>query len=119
MAKFKELSNLPIAQNEKRISDFWKQIDILNKSIENRNGREPFVFYEGPPTANGSPGIHHVIARTLKDTVCKHKAMQGYQVKRKGGWDTHGLPVEIEVEKQLNLSNKQEIEAYGLSLIHI
>ena len=115
MAKFKELSNLPIAQNEKRISDFWKQIDILNKSIENRNGREPFVFYEGPPTANGSPGIHHVIARTLKDTVCKHKAMQGYQVKRKGGWDTHGLPVEIEVEKQLNLSNKQEIEAYGIA----
>lgn len=115
MAQFKELSNLPIAQNEKRISDFWKQIDILNKSIENRNGREPFVFYEGPPTANGSPGIHHVIARTLKDTVCKHKAMQGYQVKRKGGWDTHGLPVEIEVEKQLNLSNKQEIEAYGIA----
>ena len=114
MAKFKELSNLPIAQNEKRISDFWKQIDILNKSIENRNGREPFVFYEGPPTANGSPGIHHVIARTLKDTVCKHKAMQGYQVKRKGGWDTHGLGG-IEVEKQLNLSNKQEIEAYGIA----
>jgi isoleucyl-tRNA synthetase len=115
MAKFKELSNKPIAHNEKEISDFWKEVDILNKTIENREGKEPFVFYEGPPTANGKPGIHHVIARTLKDTVCKHRAMQGYQVKRKAGWDTHGLPVEIEVEKQLNLSNKQEIEEYGIA----
>lgn len=115
MAKFKELSNKSIVQREKEISDFWKEIDILNKSIENREGNQPFVFYEGPPTANGAPGIHHVIARTLKDTICKHRAMQGFQVKRKAGWDTHGLPVEIEVEKQLNLSSKQEIEEYGIA----
>lgn len=115
MAKFKELSNKPIAEREKEISNFWKEIDILNKSIENREGNQSFVFYEGPPTANGAPGIHHVIARTLKDTICKHRAMQGFQVKRKAGWDTHGLPVEIEVEKQLNLSSKQEIEEYGIA----
>lgn len=115
MEKFKELSNLPVAHKEKEISGFWKEIDILKKSIENREGKDTFVFYEGPPTANGKPGIHHVIARTLKDTVCKHKVMQGYKVKRKGGWDTHGLPVEIEVEKKLNFRKKQDIEDYGIS----
>ena len=115
MEKFKELSNLPVTHKEKEISDFWKEIDILKKSIENRQGNDTFVFYEGPPTANGKPGIHHVIARTLKDTVCKHKVMQGYKVKRKGGWDTHGLPVEIEVEKRLNFSKKQDIEDYGIA----
>ncbi|SJZ48984.1 isoleucine--tRNA ligase [Garciella nitratireducens] len=115
MEKFKKLSNLPVAHREKELSEFWKEIDILKKSIENREGRETFVFYEGPPTANGKPGIHHVIARTLKDTVCKHKVMQGYKVKRKGGWDTHGLPVEIEVEKKLNFTKKQDIEDYGIA----
>lgn len=115
MEKFKELSNLPIAHKEKKIADFWNEIDILKKSIENREGNDTFVFYEGPPTANGKPGIHHVIARTLKDTVCKHRVMQGYKVKRKGGWDTHGLPVEIEVEKKLNFNKKQEIEEYGIA----
>ncbi|AFS77688.1 isoleucine--tRNA ligase IleS [Gottschalkia acidurici 9a] len=114
MEKFKELSNLSVSENEKQISDFWDEIDILNKSIEIREGKTPFVFYEGPPTANGKPGIHHVIARTLKDSVCRYKTMKGYQVKRKAGWDTHGLPVEIEVEKQLNLKDKHEIENYGL-----
>ncbi|HBE76911.1 MAG TPA: hypothetical protein DDW65_03900, partial [Firmicutes bacterium] len=73
-----------------------------------------YIFYEGPPTANGKPGIHHVLARTLKDTICRYKTMQGYQVHRKAGWDTHGLPVEIEVEKQLGISSKPEIEAYGI-----
>ena len=72
------------------------------------------MFFEGPPTANGKPGIHHVIARTLKDYVCRYKTMQGYQVKRKAGWDTHGLPVEIEVEKKLGLNDKTEIESYGI-----
>ena len=72
------------------------------------------MFFEGPPTANGKPGIHHVIARTLKDYVCRYKTMQGYQVKRKAGWDTHGLPVEIEVEKRLGLNDKTEIESYGI-----
>ena len=72
------------------------------------------MFYEGPPTANGKPGIHHVMARTLKDSICRYKTMKGFQVNRKAGWDTHGLPVEIEVEKQLNMSGKQDIEKYGI-----
>jgi len=115
MSGFKPLSDLPIAKKESEIADYWDDNEILDKSIEIREGKTPFVFYEGPPTANGKPGIHHVIARTLKDSVCRLKTMQGYQVKRKAGWDTHGLPVEIEVEKQLKLSSKQEIEAYGIA----
>ena len=107
MGKFKELSNKPVKETEKEISEFWEDIDILKKSVDLREGCEPFVFYEGPPTANGKPGIHHVIARTLKDSVCRHRTMKGFQVKRKAGWDTHGLPVEIEEEKQLGLSDKQ------------
>ncbi|MFZ7134627.1 MAG: isoleucine--tRNA ligase [Eubacteriales bacterium] len=114
MAKFSELSKLSVAENEKRISDKWEEIDILQKSIDNRKHLSNYVFYEGPPTANGRPGIHHVISRTLKDCVCKYKTMSGYRVVRKAGWDTHGLPVEIEVEKQLNLSNKAQIEEYGI-----
>ncbi|MBS4534059.1 isoleucine--tRNA ligase [Clostridium sp. D2Q-14] len=114
MSKFKELSNQPVKETEKRIADFWEDIDILKKSVETRVDKEPFVFFEGPPTANGRPGIHHVLSRTLKDSVCRFKTMEGYQVKRKAGWDTHGLPVEIEVEKQLKLENKQDIEKYGM-----
>jgi isoleucyl-tRNA synthetase len=114
MELFKPLSNLPVNENEKRIAEKWEEIDILQKSIDSREGKESFLFYEGPPTANGNPGIHHVISRTIKDTVCRYKTMTGYQVKRKAGWDTHGLPVEIEVEKQLGLKNKQEIEEYGI-----
>ena len=98
MELFKPLSNLPVNENEKRIAEKWEEIDILQKSIDSREGKESFLFYEGPPTANGNPGIHHVISRTIKDTVCRYKTMTGYQVKRKAGWDTHGLPVEIEVE---------------------
>jgi len=115
MSNFKSLSDLPVAKKESEIADFWADHEILSKSIQIREGKTPFVFYEGPPTANGKPGIHHVIARTLKDSVCRYKTMQGYQVKRKAGWDTHGLPVEIEVEKQLKLTSKQEIEAYGIA----
>jgi isoleucyl-tRNA synthetase len=115
MEKFKSLAENPVAEREKQISDYWDSIDILQKTIENREGAEPFVFYEGPPTANGKPGIHHVMARTLKDSVCRYQNMKGFQVKRKAGWDTHGLPVEIEVEKQLHLSDKQGIEAYGIA----
>ena len=114
MEKFNQLSNKTVSENEKQISEFWDEIDILKKSVETREGNESFIFYEGPPTANGKPGIHHVLARTLKDSVCRYKTMKGYQVKRKAGWDTHGLPVEIEVEKQLGLKNKQDIEVYGL-----
>ncbi|MBB6216185.1 isoleucyl-tRNA synthetase [Anaerosolibacter carboniphilus] len=114
MKKFKPLSEAPVAKRESMVADLWDQNNILKKSIENRENADSFVFYEGPPTANGRPGIHHVISRTLKDSVCRYKTMTGYQVKRKAGWDTHGLPVEIEVEKQLKLSSKQEIEAYGI-----
>ncbi|MBM7615191.1 isoleucine--tRNA ligase [Alkaliphilus hydrothermalis] len=114
MEKYKALSNQPIAQREGAIANQWDQNDILEKSISTRENGKSFVFFEGPPTANGRPGIHHVIARTLKDSVCRYKTMTGHQVKRKAGWDTHGLPVEIEVEKQLKLSSKQEIEDYGI-----
>lgn len=112
--KFENLYNGPVAEGEKAIRDYWNEMDLLHRCVDEREDGESFVFYEGPPTANGRPGIHHVIARTLKDYVCRYKTMQGYQVKRKAGWDTHGLPVEIEVEKRLNLSSKQEIEEYGI-----
>lgn len=113
--KFKPLSEKPVAERENQIARFWDEIDILDKVVANRKGAKPYIFYEGPPTANGRPGIHHVIARTLKDSVCRYQSMKGHEVKRKAGWDTHGLPVEIEVEKQLKLSNKQEIEDYGIA----
>lgn len=99
---------------EKRILEYWESHQIADRSITEREGKERFVFFEGPPTANGKPGIHHVIARTIKDSVCRYKTMRGYQVKRKAGWDTHGLPVEIEVEKKLGLKNKKDVEEYGI-----
>jgi len=102
------------AELEKRILKYWQEHKIDQKSIDFREGAEKFVFFEGPPTANGMPGIHHVISRAIKDAICRYKTMTGYQVKRKAGWDTHGLPVEIEVEKQLGLQDKKEIEAYGI-----
>ncbi|MFO7660765.1 MAG: isoleucine--tRNA ligase [Candidatus Cloacimonadaceae bacterium] len=102
------------AHLEARLRDYWKQHDIIKKSEDFREGKPKYVFYEGPPTANGKPGIHHVIARLLKDAVCRLKTMQGFQVKRKAGWDTHGLPVEIEVEKLLGLEDKKGIEEYGV-----
>ena len=112
--KFENLNNAAVKDNEKSLTAFWNEIDLLKKSVEAREDSPSFVFYEGPPTANGKPGIHHVLARTLKDSVCRYKTMSGYQVKRKAGWDTHGLPVEIEVEKKLSLGSKQEIEEYGI-----
>jgi len=112
---FETLNFSKTAQAEKEIAKYWEEIDILKKSIENREGCENYVFYDGPPTANGNPGIHHVISRTIKDGICKYHVMKGQRVIRKAGWDTHGLPVEIEVEKQLNLKNKTEIEQYGIA----
>jgi isoleucyl-tRNA synthetase len=112
--KFPKMKNETNFEMEQRIAKYWKEINLLERSTSEREESSSFVFYEGPPTANGTPGIHHVIARTLKDTVCRYKTMQGYQVKRKAGWDTHGLPVEIEVEKQLGLNSKQAIEDYGI-----
>ena len=114
MMSYKELTKKLVAENEKLVRDYWEDIDLLKLSVESREGKPSFIFYEGPPTANGKPGIHHVLARALKDSVCRIKTMQGYQVKRKAGWDTHGLPVEIEVEKRLNLNDKTAIEAYGI-----
>ncbi|MGE5431650.1 MAG: isoleucine--tRNA ligase [Syntrophomonadaceae bacterium] len=99
---------------EERILKFWQDNNIFEKSVSTRSDNKPFTFYEGPPTANGKPGIHHVMARTLKDLVCRYKTLQGFQVHRKAGWDTHGLPVEIEVEKQLGIKNKSEIKDYGV-----
>ncbi|HZK00153.1 MAG TPA: isoleucine--tRNA ligase [Tissierellaceae bacterium] len=114
MKSFNELTNEPVKDREHKISQYWDEIDLLHRSVETRDSNNPYIFYEGPPTANGKPGIHHVMARTLKDLTCRYKTMKGYQVKRKAGWDTHGLPVEIEVEKQLNLKDKKDIEAYGI-----
>lgn len=114
MAVFNNLPDEQVSKTEGRIAEKWEQMDILQRTIDNREGAENFVFFEGPPTANGKPGIHHVIARTLKDSVCKYQTMKGHRVLRKAGWDTHGLPVEIEVEKQLGISSKPEIEAYGI-----
>ena len=99
---------------EHKILGFWKKNDIFNKSLLNREGRPFYAFYEGPPTVNGNPGIHHLMARTIKDTVCRYKTMSGYYVRRQAGWDTHGLPVEIAVEKELGLTNKADIEKYGI-----
>jgi isoleucyl-tRNA synthetase len=99
---------------EKRIREYWQEKGVVLDSMTFRENAPKFVFYEGPPTANGRPGIHHVISRAIKDTVCRYKTMKGYEVKRKAGWDTHGLPVEIEVEKQLGLNDKNAIEKYGV-----
>lgn len=100
---------------EEKILLFWKERKIFQKSINQREGASYFVFYEGPPTANGRPGLHHVLARTIKDLVCRYKTMAGFQVLRKAGWDTHGIPVELEIEKELGFRTKQDIENYGIA----
>lgn len=107
--------NISYPKIEEEILKFWKEYQIFEKSISTRNENKPFTFYEGPPTANGKPGIHHVMARVLKDLVCRYKTLQGYHVNRKAGWDTHGLPVEIEVEKSLGIKSKSEIPEYGIA----
>jgi isoleucyl-tRNA synthetase len=113
---FKPVSNkLNIAEKEKKILDFWEENKIFEKSLELKKDSPLFAFYEGPPTANGKPGIHHVMSRTVKDAVCRYKTMKGFLVDRKAGWDTHGLPVEIEVEKSLNLNGKDDIEKLGIA----
>ncbi|MDI6804085.1 MAG: isoleucine--tRNA ligase [Bacteroidota bacterium] len=112
---FKELTDkLNYSELELHILKFWKENNIFDQSITTRDSNKSFTFFEGPPTANGRPGIHHVMSRTLKDLVCRYKTMQGYQVHRKAGWDTHGLPVEIEVEKMLGFKHKDEIVKYGV-----
>jgi len=113
---FKTISDkVSLPDLEKGILAHWKEHRIFEKSIEARRNAPDYTFYEGPPTANGKPGIHHVFARTIKDLVCRYQTMRGFQVHRKAGWDTHGLPVEIEVEKRLGLKHKGEIEQYGVA----
>ena len=114
MKKFESLSNEKVSIVEEKLRERWLKDNILNKCIENRNNSPYFVFYDGPATANGHPGLHHMMAKFLKDSICKYKTMQGYKVLRKVGWDTHGLPVEIEVEKELGFNNKNDIEKYGI-----
>jgi isoleucyl-tRNA synthetase len=100
---------------EKRVLQFWKDESIFQRSVDERPAEKRFTFYEGPPTANARPGIHHVLARVFKDLIPRYKTMQGYRVPRKAGWDTHGLPVELEIEKELGLKSKPEIEQYGIA----
>lgn len=112
---FKEIKSLNYPIAEMDILKEWKEKQVFKKSISSRSEGIPFNFYEGPPTANGKPGIHHVMARTVKDLFCRYKTLKGYKVERKAGWDTHGLPVEIEVEKALGLTGKSQVEEYGLA----
>lgn len=111
---FKDLSKDPVKIREQELFKYWEEINLLDLVSTEREDGDDFIFYDGPPTANGEPGIHHVISRALKDITNRYKTMSGYKVMRKAGWDTHGLPVEIEVEKQLGLESKQEIEDYGI-----
>ena len=112
--KFEKLTQGTNEEIEKKFIEYWDEIDILKRSIETRDEKNKFVFYDGPATANGHPGLHHMLAKFLKDTFCKYKTMQGHQVYRKVGWDTHGLPVELQVEKELGFSGKGDIEKYGI-----
>ncbi|MFN9983786.1 MAG: class I tRNA ligase family protein, partial [bacterium] len=114
----REINSLPaqidLPAVEVGILDFWTQNQIFEKSVENRNGAKRWSFYEGPPTANGKPGTHHIEARVFKDLFPRFQTMKGKQVIRKAGWDCHGLPVEIAVEKELGFSGKSDIEKYGV-----
>ena len=107
-------SRVSFPEMEKRILELWKSKDIFKRSIEARRNGPRFTLYEGPPTANGSPGIHHVLSRAFKDVIPRYKVMKGYYAPRIGGWDTHGLPVELEVERQLGFTSKSQIEEYGI-----
>jgi isoleucyl-tRNA synthetase len=108
------LDKINYPEIEERILKFWQENKIFEKSVSARDKSKSFTFYEGPPTANGKPGIHHVMSRTLKDLICRYKTLKGYRVERKAGWDTHGLPVEIEVEKKLGIKHKSEVIDYGV-----
>ncbi len=114
--KFKPVpASVSFPEREEAILKLWQERNIFQRSMQEREGGPEYVFFEGPPTANGRPGIHHVLARAFKDMFPRYKTMQGYHVLRKGGWDTHGLPVELEVEKQLGLTGKEQIEEYGVA----
>lgn len=106
MTKFKEHKNINYAELAEDVRAYWDNNNIFDKSISEKEGKPTFTFFEGPPSANGTPGIHHVMGRTVKDVICRYKTLQGFQVKRKGGWDTHGLPVELQVEKELGITKE-------------
>ena len=112
--KFEKLETGKISEVESKYTEYWKKTDILEKSTENRKGNKEFVFYDGPIYANAKPGIHHVFAKTIKDAFCKFKVMEGNYVLRKIGLDTHGLPIEVNVEKKLGFKNKNDIEKLGV-----
>lgn len=113
--KFQEVKQVDYSKLELEVLAWWEKHGVFEKSLHTREDGIPFTFYEGPPTANGKPGIHHVMARTVKDLFCRYKTMKGFKVMRKAGWDTHGLPVEIEVEKELGLKGRAEVEKFGLA----
>lgn len=114
MSTFREVKQIDYPALEQEMLESWQRNGIFEKSISTREGSDTFSFYEGPPTANGRPGIHHVLARTIKDCFCRYKTIKGFKVARKAGWDTHGLPVEIEVEKELGLTGRDQVESYGV-----
>ena len=100
---------------EQRVLERWRERDVFRQSLIRRESADPWVFYEGPPTANGAPGSHHVLARVFKDVFPRYRTMRGYRVERKGGWDCHGLPVELAVEAELGFTSKADIERYGIA----
>ena len=116
---FPDYNNLNLSKIGDEILSYWRDNNIFEKSIQSREGAKPFIFFEGPPSANGLPGIHHVLARTIKDIFPRYKTMKGFQVNRKAGWDTHGLPIELGVEKKLGITKedigtKISVEDYNL-----
>ena len=106
MKRYNEYNRLDLTEIQKTMLADWEKNDLFRQSVTTRKGHTPFLFFEGPPSANGMPGIHHVLARTIKDTFCRFKTMQGFEVRRKAGWDTHGLPVELGVEKKLGITKE-------------
>ena len=106
MSTYRTFKGLDLPAIDKEILDFWQDAKIFDKSVTQRSADNIFVFYEGPPSANGKPGIHHVMARAVKDIFCRFQTMKGKRVERKGGWDTHGLPVELSVEKELGITKE-------------
>jgi len=104
---YKEYKQLNLSQIGKDVLADWQANHIFEKSIQNRPASKPYTFYEGPPSANGMPGIHHVMARSIKDIFCRYKTLKGFRVERKGGWDTHGLPIELAVEKSKKISERK------------
>src|SRR3989338_8759398 len=112
---FKNIKEFNLPETEEKVLDFWEKYNIFEKSVLQRKGKDIFNFWDGPPTANGKPGLHHLLPRSYKDIIPRYKTMKGYYVPRRAGWDTHGLPVEIGIEKELGLKSKKDIVTYGVA----